>query len=143
VDWCSTLQLATAPPVYTPGKPWLGSADSYGTSDSKAVGHVTALDIALGTTKWTYTTPTPIVAGVTATAGGLILTGDLDGNVYAFDERSGSVLKKIAVKAPVGGGVITYEYGSKQYIAVAAGLRSASWGTATSTAPAELVILGL
>jgi alcohol dehydrogenase (cytochrome c) len=143
VDWCSTLDLATAPPLYTEGKPWLGSSDSYGTSDSKAVGHVTALDIALGTVKWTYTTPTPIVAGVTATAGGLVFTGDLAGNVYAFDERSGSVLKKLAVNAPVGGGVIAYEYGSKQYIAVAAGLRSASWGTATSTAPAELLILGL
>ncbi len=143
VDWCTTLELATAPPVYTPGESWLGSADSYGQSDTKAVGHVTALDIAAGTVKWSYTTPTPIVAAVTATAGGLVFTGDLAGNFYAFDESSGAVLKKIALNAPVGGGVITYEDAGKQFIAVAAGLRSASWGTARSTAPAELIVLGL
>ena len=107
VDWCSTLDLATAPPTYTPGKPWLGSSDSYGTSDSKAVGHVTALDVALGSVKWTYTAPAPVVAGVTATAGGLVFAGDLAGTVYAFDERTGAVLKSLALKAPVGGEWLT------------------------------------
>ena len=143
VDWCSTLALATTPPTYMPGKAWLGSSDSYGTSDSKAVGHVTALDVALGTVKWTYAAKTPIVGGVTATAGGLVLAGDLAGDLFAFDERSGAVLKSVDVKAPIGGGIITYQYAGEQYVAVAAGLRSASWGTAASTAPAELVILGL
>jgi alcohol dehydrogenase (cytochrome c) len=143
VDWCSTLELATAPPTYKPGKSWLGSSDSYGTSDPMSSGHVTALDVALGYVAWTCKTPAPVVAGVTATAGGLVLTGDLAGNFYAFNDRSGAVLKTLALGAPIGGGVITYVTGGKQYIAVAAGLTSASWGTSKSTAPAQIDIIGL
>ena len=83
------------------------------------------------------------MAGVTATAGDLVLTADLGGTFFAFDDRSGSVLKTVALKAPVGGGVITYDYDGIQYVAVAAGLRSAAWNTSKSTASNELVILGL
>ena len=142
-DWCSTLALATAPPVFKPGGSWLGSSNGYGTPDSAHSGHLTALDTATGKLEWTKTLPTPIVGGVTATAGGLVFAGDLNGNVYAYEDSNGTLLKTVATKAPVGGGVISYETGGKQYVAVAAGLRSAGWGTANSTAPAELIVLGL
>jgi len=62
------------------------------------------------------------VAGATITASGLVLTGDLQGNIFAFESATGKVLRRIATGQPVGGGVITYQAGGRQRIAVAAGL---------------------
>ena len=33
-----------------------------------------------------------MVAAITPTAGGVVFTGDLDGNLLAFDEASGKIL---------------------------------------------------
>ena len=82
-----------------------------------------------GTVKWKYESPTPMLAGITTTAGGLVLTGDLNGDLLAFNAADGKVLWKQNTGAPVGGGVITYLAGGKQYIAVAAGMASKTWQT--------------
>ena len=37
--------------------------------------------------KWKYKADRPIVAGITPTAGGVLFTGDVDGNLYAFESR--------------------------------------------------------
>lgn len=71
---------------------------------------------------------------MTVTAGNLVLTGDLNGDVLAFDAADGRQLWKHSTGAPVGGGVITYLAGGKQYVAVAAGLTSQSWKTSGSNA---------
>ncbi len=42
--------------------------------------------------KWRYDAPKPMIAGVTTTAGDLILTGELTGNLLALDAESGKVL---------------------------------------------------
>ena len=68
-----------------------------------------------------------MVAAITATAGGVVFTGDLDGNVLAYDAQSGKELWRHATGKAIGGGVISYEAGGKQYVAVAAGLNSAIW----------------
>ena len=48
-------------------------------------GWVTAFDPESGDVKWKIQTPKPMVAAITATAGGLVFTGDLDGQVLAYD----------------------------------------------------------
>ena len=63
-----------------------------------------------------------MVGAIVATASGLVLTGDLNGDLLAFDASSGNLLHRIATHQPVGGGVITYRQAGKQRIAVAAGL---------------------
>lgn len=52
-----------------------------------------------------------MVASVTPTAGGLVLTGDTKGNFIAFDARNGKVLLKKNLGDPIGGGIVTYEIG--------------------------------
>ena len=47
-----------------------------------------------------------MVAGITATAGGIVLTGDIDGNVLAYDAPSGHLLWSDATGKAIGGGVI-------------------------------------
>jgi alcohol dehydrogenase (cytochrome c) len=77
--------------------------------------------------RWRHQARTPILAGITATAGGLVLTGDMDGRLILLDARSGRVVREIDTGAPIGAGVISYEAGGRQYIAVAGGSISPIW----------------
>jgi alcohol dehydrogenase (cytochrome c) len=100
-------------------------------------GFVTAIDAETGDVRWQVKTPKPMVAGITTTAGGVVLTGDLDGNALAYDAQSGKELWRHATGKAIGGGVISYSTGGTQYVAVAAGLNSPIWpihgGTARVT----------
>jgi alcohol dehydrogenase (cytochrome c) len=68
-----------------------------------------------------------MLAAVTPTAGGVVFTGDLNGDVLALDASSGSVLWRSATGAALGGGVISYQTGGHQRVAVAAGMSPANW----------------
>ncbi|MEP7176450.1 MAG: PQQ-binding-like beta-propeller repeat protein, partial [Gemmatimonadales bacterium] len=95
IDWCTTVKLAPAPKLQ--GKkalPWTGSSQlrhPFGVQDSASAGWLTAVDAESGAVRWRYRSPTPLIAGVTSTAGGLVFTGDLRGEVLAFDGRTGAV----------------------------------------------------
>jgi hypothetical protein len=52
-----------------------------------------------------------MVAAVTATAGNLLLTGEITGDVLALDARSGDVRYRFATGNPIGGGIVTYAVG--------------------------------
>jgi alcohol dehydrogenase (cytochrome c) len=133
IDWCATVKLQPLDTLEgTPGKAWSGMDDpqmAFGRFDpfADARGWVTAVDAETGAIRWHVQTPKPMVAGVTATAGGLLFTGDLDGDALAYDARTGSVLWRSATGKAIGGGVISYAAGGRQRVAVAAGLNSAIW----------------
>jgi alcohol dehydrogenase (cytochrome c) len=146
VDWCTTVELAPAPRLQgRRGLPWTGTTrrlQPFGANDPHRRGWLTAVDAEDGHVLWRYESPTPLVAGVTATAGGLIFTADLHGDVLALDARTGAVQFRHNVGAPVGGGVITYAVDGRQYVAVAAGMHSPTSWKLTS-APATLAIFAL
>ena len=77
----------------------------------------------------------PMVAAVTATAGGLILAGELTGDFVAFDADTGTVRYRFNTGGPIGAGIITYEVGGRQYIAVASGRPSRFWVSEHSGRP--------
>jgi alcohol dehydrogenase (cytochrome c) len=89
---------------------------------------VTAVDADTGVMRWRYQSATPMVAGIVATASGLVLTADLNGDFLAFDASTGNVLHKMGTGQPAGGGLITYQQGGQQRIAMAAGLDSGIFG---------------
>jgi alcohol dehydrogenase (cytochrome c) len=122
VDWCTTLRMDTKLPVFEPDKSFLGSANGFGVKDTRKVGWLVAVDADSGGVRWRFASATPMVAGVTPTASGLVLTADLGGDLLVFDAADGRVLRRIALGQPTGGGVITYQNGGKQRIAVATGL---------------------
>jgi alcohol dehydrogenase (cytochrome c) len=124
MDWCSTVKMDKKPPKYEPGRPFLGSTNGFGASDEKKQGWVTAVDADTGEVRWKFQSPTMMVAGVLSTATGLVVTGDLNGDILFFDASTGNLLHRIATHQPVGGGVIAYQAGGSQRIAVAAGLES-------------------
>jgi alcohol dehydrogenase (cytochrome c) len=84
-------------------------------------GWVTAVDGTTGKTLWRYPAAAPIIAGLTATAGGVLLTGDSYGTFLALDAATGRELTKIDSGGTLAGGVITYEVDGRQYIAYTAG----------------------
>ena len=70
---------------------------------------MTAVEADSGKVLWKYDADTSMVASVTPTAGGLVLTGDTKGNFIAFDAKDGKVLLKKNLGDPIGGGIVTYE----------------------------------
>jgi alcohol dehydrogenase (cytochrome c) len=125
VDWCTTF-TAFAETRYIPGKLYMG-----GTFDldppERSQGWVTAIDASTGAVKWKYRSPRPMVASVTATAGNLLLTGELTGDFLALDARTGDVLYRFNTGGSMGGGIITYAAGGTQYIAAVSGSPSNYW----------------
>ena len=133
VDWCVSVKVADAATVAGKrGSAWPGSGDPehpFGRLDPKEMwgGWLTAVDADTGRVRWKYKSPTPMLAAVTPTAGGLVFTGDLNGDVLALDASNGSVLWRHATGAALGGGIISYKSGGHQRVAVAAGLSAANW----------------
>jgi alcohol dehydrogenase (cytochrome c) len=97
--------------------------------DPQKKGWITAVDADSGAVKWRYQAATPMVAGITVTGSGLILTADLNGDFLALDAATGNVVHRIPTSQPVGGGVITYQSAGQQRIALAAGMNSLVFGT--------------
>jgi PQQ-dependent dehydrogenase (methanol/ethanol family) len=89
--------------------------------DGPLTGWVTALDAQTGLVRWRYHTEKPVVAGVTPTAGGVIFTGDLAGNLLVFNGKTGELVHKVQTGGALAGGVVTYEVSGRQYVAFASG----------------------
>ncbi len=129
VDWCVTVkltELANITNINAAGKVESGAAAFGGGIPvpdpmAKAYGWTTAIDPATGRARWHIKMATPMIAAVTPTGGGLLFTGDLNGDFLALDATSGKSLYKYDTKNAVAGGVITYSAGGTQYVAAAAG----------------------
>jgi alcohol dehydrogenase (cytochrome c) len=116
VDICFIVKLA--PSKYEPGTVNFGGTVE---PDGAATGWITALDRETGAVRWKYHAEMPVVAGVTPTAGGVTLAGDLGGNFLVFDSRTGELLHKARAGGAMAGGLVTYEVAGRQYVAFAAG----------------------
>jgi alcohol dehydrogenase (cytochrome c) len=144
VDWCTTVHTDAKQAVQgvPPATPWTGSRDGFGVQDdtSKWAGWVTAADPNNGMQKWRFKAPYPILGGVTPTAGRVVFVGDMGGNLYALDADSGSKLWSSDLGGAIAGGVISYDTGAGQRVAVATGMTSPIWPTAKVTG--KVVVLG-
>ncbi|SRR5579884_2490537 len=146
VDWCTAVKIADAATITGKrGSIWPGAdpAHPFGNNDPKEMwgGWVTAVDADSGRVRWRYKAPTPMVAAITPTAGGLVFTGNLNGDVIALDANNGSVLWQDATTSALGGGVISYQTGGHQRVAVAAGMSANNWPLPKVTA--RLIVYGL
>ena len=122
-DWCAEFSKDAAAPdpvkehthaFYFGGQtkfdPW-----------SAARGRLTAFDASTGREKWRYDAAKPMISGVTATAGGLIFTGELTGDLLVLDAGTGKVLLQRELGGPAAGGVVTYSARGVQNVAAVAG----------------------
>jgi alcohol dehydrogenase (cytochrome c) len=109
VDWCTYFS------TNLPGYP-----TSWKTGKSKT-GWVYALDASTGGLAWRYHADSPVLSGVTPTAGGVLFSGDSAGELLILNAKNGKLIKKSNLGGSMGGGVITYSAGGRQYVATTAG----------------------
>jgi alcohol dehydrogenase (cytochrome c) len=147
IDWCTSIKLQPLDSLRgTPGQAWTGNDDPmapFGHMDpvEQWGGWVYAVDADNGRQRWRYHSPSPLVAGITATEGGLVFTGDVLGNVLAFDAATGRMLWQSPTQNAVGGGVISYGVNGRQYVAAAVGMKSPIWPVPNQSA--RVVVFGL
>ena len=133
VDWCSTFKVADTVRL-TPGENYLGGTVAF---DSSSQGWLTAVDATSGAVRWRYRSPRPMVGSVTTTAGGLVFAGETTGDLLAFDVRTGRELYRFNTGGAIGGGVISYLAGGRQYVATTSGRAGFFFGS--SGAPTVFV----
>ncbi len=107
--------------------PISASSVALASRNADGAGWLHAVDLDTGKIAWAYHANAPLLAAVTTTAGGVVFTGDLHGDFYAFDARDGQVIYRTQLGRPVGGGIASYAVSGKQYIAVTAGRPSSVW----------------
>jgi alcohol dehydrogenase (cytochrome c) len=113
--------FSTAPQPYERGHAYYGSA--YFPNDDAApfTGALRAIEPGTGNIKWEWKHPSPTWSGVLSTAGGLVFTGDAEGNFSALEAASGKILWHFQCGASVYSSPMTFAIEGKQYVAVAAG----------------------
>jgi glucose dehydrogenase len=94
--------------------------------------YVRALDIETGKVVWEIPQTGPVEgkrwAGVLATAGGILIYANPDGDLVAVDQKDGKFLWHIPTNETIKTAPITYIAGGRQYIAIAAGASILSFG---------------
>jgi PQQ-dependent dehydrogenase (methanol/ethanol family) len=105
---------------YPEGKLWLGGAFK-SIPGEEQWGNVTAVDYDTGMIRWKVKTEQPMIGGVLATAGGLVFTGEGNGQFKAYDAETGAGLWNFQAGAGVNAPPSSYTVDGKQYIVVAAG----------------------
>jgi alcohol dehydrogenase (cytochrome c) len=133
VDWCGTFKKLESPPEFAPNAHYYGGSVTPDARD-KARGWLQAIDAGSGHMRWRQQWPTPLVAGITATSGGVLFTGDLNNDFLVIDARDGKTLYRFNTGGSVGGGVISYQIGGKQYVATTSGVVSGFFGGSGTSA---------
>ena len=84
-------------------------------------GTFTAINVNTGNVDWQVVTKFPMYGGVVATASDLVFTGEMTGDIDAFDAKTGKKLWRYYMGAGVCTPPITYRVKGVQYLAVSAG----------------------
>ena len=113
--------FSTAPQPYEAGHAYYGSA--YFPSDKAEPywGALRAIEPATGQVKWEFRHISPTYSGVLSTAGGLLFTGDAEGNFIALVAATGKPLWHFQMGGAVYASPMAFAVDGKEYVAIAAG----------------------
>lgn len=138
VDWCATYKLGET--RYVEGSLYFGGSASFDPVKD-ARGWTRAYEATSGKTLWSVKQATPMIAAVTPTAGGVLFTGNQNGDFMAMDSKTGQKLYSFRTGGAMAGGVVTYTMNGQQLVAAASGNASRSiWST---TGASTIFIFGL
>ena len=109
-------------PDYVVGERFTGgAAQRTATLERPAVGALRAIDPATGERKWEFKTTRPSLAGTLSTGSGLVFSGDMDGNIFAVDAKTGRQIWSYQTGAAIYAAPITYSVDGKQYVLLGSG----------------------
>ena len=111
--------FTTAPQKYEEGHAFYGS--TYYPSEGGGGGSVRALDPLTGEMRWEFRRLSTAWSGVLSTAGGVVFTGDAEGNFIELDAVSGKILWHFQTGGDVHSSPMAFAVDGKEYVAVAAG----------------------
>jgi len=126
--------FSTAPQPYEEGHAYYGSAYFPSEQALPYIGALRALDPVTGQMKWEYRHNSPTWSGVLSTAGGLLFTGDAEGNFVALDAATGKSLWHFQMGGAVYASPMAFAEDGKEYIAIAAGSTLYTFGLPDSGA---------
>ena len=118
-DQCDIF--STAPQPYEPGHAYYGSAYFPSEDARPYLGFLKAIDPATGEVKQKFQHTSPTWSGVLSTAGGLVFSGDAEGNFIAFDAASLKPVWHFQMGGAVYAGPMAFAVDGKEYVAIAAG----------------------
>ena len=118
-DQCDIF--STAPQPYEAGHAYYGSAYFPSEEAEPYRGFLKAIDPATGEIKWKFEHTSPTWSGVLSTAGGLVFTGDAEGNFIAFAAAAGETLWHFQMGGAVYAAPMAFAVDGKEYVAIAAG----------------------
>jgi alcohol dehydrogenase (cytochrome c) len=126
-EMCEIAKPRPEKPVMEPLPAWYAGADLTWVHPpgDKAHGAIDAWDPLTGKKKWSVPDKYPRVSTILSTKGGLVFSGDMPGNIYAYDADNGKELWKFNMGSGSRGGIISYMAGGEQYILVPSGMGSA------------------
>jgi alcohol dehydrogenase (cytochrome c) len=120
-DQCDTFMADNdLEPAHRPGRPFIGSA-FFPQPEEKEEGVVRAIEPATGKTRWEFKEFGGAWAGVLSTAGGLVFSGDGQGNFIALNAATGEDVWHIMLGAPIQTAAMSYAVDGRQFITIAAG----------------------
>jgi alcohol dehydrogenase (cytochrome c) len=118
-DQCDIF--STAPQPYEAGHAYYGSAYFPSEEAEPYRGFLKAIDPATGEIKWKFEHTSPTWSGVLATAGGLVFTGDAEGNFIALEAATGKALWHFQMGGAVYAAPMAFAVSGKEYVAISAG----------------------
>lgn len=83
--------------------------------------HITAFDPLTGKQRWTFLTPYINNSSLLATAGDLIFGGDMEGDVFALDAKTGKKLWSFNTGARIVSSPVSFSVNGRQFIAIGSG----------------------
>ncbi|MEO9780097.1 MAG: PQQ-dependent methanol/ethanol family dehydrogenase [Sedimentitalea sp.] len=119
------MDIWNEPISYKKGAAYLGAGFTIKPNYEDHIGSLKAIDPDTGEIKWEYKNDAPLWAGVMTTAGGLVFTGNPEGEIIAFDDETGEKLWSFNTGSGIVGQPVTYELDGEQYVSLISG-----WGGA-------------
>ena len=101
------------------------------------------MNVTNGKIAWQRQLTSPILAGATATAGGIVFTADQHGTIYALDAKSGETLWQGNIGVAVSAPLEVYSVDGHEYVLAAAGGSALTLGLTLGPVGAKLVALKL
>ena len=118
-DQCDIF--STAPQPYEPGHAFYGSAYFPSEEAEPYLGFLKAIDPTTGEMKMKFQHTSPTWSGTLSTGGGLVFSGDAEGNFIAFDASSLKPLWHFQMGGAVYAAPMAFAADGKEYVAIAAG----------------------